>query len=131
VERALPRQFIDATERCDAAAAVAVAARDIRVTMSPYPYRYDGVDTLSPLLARVFGPDREGDWRLVPTMANRMPTAAGCLRRDGDTEFRALTFDMLRTGDGKIREITTFGPALSARVGPPRTISGAARVRAT
>ena len=30
-------QFIDAHERCDAAAAIAIAAQDIRITMPPYP----------------------------------------------------------------------------------------------
>ena len=35
-ERELLNQFIDAHERCDAAAAVAIAARDIRVTMPPH-----------------------------------------------------------------------------------------------
>src|SRR4030081_3600087 len=34
-ERSLLEQFIDAHERCDAAAAVAIASRDIRVTMPP------------------------------------------------------------------------------------------------
>src|SRR5262249_47782369 len=60
-------QFIDAHERCDAAAAEAIAARDIRVTMPPYSYCYDGIDAIAPLLDRALGQGREGDWRLVPT----------------------------------------------------------------
>ncbi|HSK97123.1 MAG TPA: RNA polymerase subunit sigma-70, partial [Euzebyales bacterium] len=36
-ERALLERFIDAHERCDATAAVAIVAADIRVTMPPYP----------------------------------------------------------------------------------------------
>jgi hypothetical protein len=55
---------------------------------------------------------RDGDWRLVPTTANRMPTAASYLRRPGDTEFRAFKFDVLRIEGGAIAEITTFGPSL-------------------
>ena len=55
---------------------------------------------------------RDGDWRLVPTCANRMPTAASYLRRPGDSEFRAFKFDVLRIEDGAIAEITTFGAAL-------------------
>jgi RNA polymerase sigma-70 factor (TIGR02960 family) len=111
-ERELLARFIDAHERCDASQAMAVAATDIRVTMPPYPMLFDGIDALAALLERGFGPEREGDWRLVPTMANRMPTAASYLRRHGDSEFRAFKFDVLRVEDGAIAEITTFGPDL-------------------
>jgi len=46
-ERDLLAAFIDAHQRCDAAAAVAIAARDIRVTMPPYRLRYDGVAAIA------------------------------------------------------------------------------------
>jgi RNA polymerase sigma-70 factor (ECF subfamily) len=111
-ERALLEQFIDAHERCDAAAALAIASKDIRITMPPAPYCFEGLEALRPLLERAFGVDRDGDWRLVPTTANRMPTAASYLRRPGDTEFRAFKLDVLRIEGGLIAEITTFGPSL-------------------
>ena len=41
-ERALLDGFIDAHQRCDAEAAIAIAARDIRVTMPPHPFRLRG-----------------------------------------------------------------------------------------
>ena len=66
--------------------------------------------------------DRDGDWRLLPTRANRMPTAASYLRRPGDTEFRAFKLDVLRIEDGAIAEITTFGPALFPHFGLPATL---------
>ncbi len=110
-ERALLRQFIDAHERCDIAAAVAIAAQDIRIAMPPYPMRFEGLAEVLPLLERAFGEERDGDWRLVPTQANRMPTAASYLRRPGDSKFRAFKFDVLRIENGSIAEITTFGPA--------------------
>jgi RNA polymerase sigma-70 factor (ECF subfamily) len=121
-ERELLDQFIDAHERCDAAAAVAIAAQDIRVTMPPHSLCYDGVDAIAPLLDRALGPDREGDWRLVPTGANRMPAAASYLRRPGDSEFRAFKIDVLRTDGRLIREITTFGATLFPVFGLPPTI---------
>jgi len=111
-ERALLERFIDAHERCDVAAAVAVASKDLRVTMPPHPFCFEGLDSIAPLLERAFGPDRDGDWRLVPTMANRMPTAASYLRRPGDTQFRAFKFDVLRIEGGAIAEITTFDASL-------------------
>jgi RNA polymerase sigma-70 factor (TIGR02960 family) len=108
-ERALLARFIDAHERCDAAAAASIATQDIRITMPPYPHCYEGLETIAPLLERAFGQDRDGDWRLVPTQANRMPTAASYLRRPGDSQFRAFKLDVLRIEHGAIAEITTFG----------------------
>ena len=75
VERELLERFIDAHERCDAEAAVAIAAKDLRVTMPPYPWLYDGLDMVAPLMERAFGEEREGDWRLVPTHGE--PDAGG------------------------------------------------------
>src|SRR5271163_2747758 len=40
-ERALLEQFIDAHERLDAAAAIALAAQDLRITMPPHPQSFD------------------------------------------------------------------------------------------
>src|SRR5262245_23972786 len=122
-ERELLDQFIDAHERCDAAAAVAIAARDIRVTMPPYSLCYDGLDAIAPLLERAFGPEREGDWRLVPTAANRMPAAASYLRRPGASVYRPFKIDVLRVGGGLIGEITTFGAGLFPVFGLPPAMS--------
>lgn len=121
-ERELLDRFIDAHERCDAAAALSIAAEDIRITMPPYPMCFDGRDAIAPLLERAFGPGREGDWRLLPTRANRMPAAASYLRRPGDIRFRAFKLDVLRVEDDLIAEITTFGPALFAELGLPEVL---------
>jgi RNA polymerase sigma-70 factor (TIGR02960 family) len=121
-ERALLERFIEAHERGDAAAAIAIAAQDIRITMPPYPYCYEGLEMLAPLLKRAFEEERDGDWRLLPTLANRMPTAASYLRRPGDSEFRAFKLDVIRIEKGAIAEITTFGPALFPAFGLPPTL---------
>ncbi len=118
-ERVMLDQFIDAHERGDVEAAAAIAARDIRVTMPPNPMCFDGIDALRPLLVRAFGPDRDGDWRLVPANANRMPAAASYLRRPGDREFRSFKLDVLRMQDGAIAEITTFGYSRFPQFGLP------------
>jgi RNA polymerase sigma-70 factor (ECF subfamily) len=123
VEQELLERFIDAHERCDAAAAIAIAAEDIRVTMPPYPWFFDGVGELADQLEKAFGEERDGDWRLLPTRANRMPTAASYLRRPGDTVFRAFKFDLLRVEDGVIAEVTTLGPELFETFGLPETLS--------
>jgi len=118
-ERRLLQLFIDAHERCDAAAAVAISAQDLRITMPPTPYLFDGLASIEPLLDRAL---REGEWRLLATSANRMPTAASYLRRPGDSEFRAYKFDVLRVERGHIAEITTFGPKLFPQFGLPLTL---------
>ena len=115
-ERELLEKFIDAHERFDAAAAVAISARGLRITMPPNPFFFQGLDEIAPLLQNALA---EGDWRLVATSANRMPTAASYLRRHGDSEFRAFKFDVLRIEDGKIAEITTFGVELFPAFGLP------------
>jgi RNA polymerase sigma-70 factor (ECF subfamily) len=118
-ERELLARFIDAHERMDAAAVASIAAQDIRVTMPPNPMVFEGLAGIQPLLERAFGPGRDGDWRLLPTSANRLPAAASYLRRPGDTAFRAFKLDVLRVLDGRIGEITTFGYALFPRFGLP------------
>jgi RNA polymerase sigma-70 factor (ECF subfamily) len=121
-DRALLAGFIDAHERGDAKAAVAIAAQEIRITMPPYPYLFEGIDVIAPLIAKAMSDEDGGDWQLVPTWANRMPTAASYLRRPGDTEFRAFKFDVMRINDGLIAEITTFGPELFPAFGLAPTL---------
>jgi RNA polymerase sigma-70 factor (TIGR02960 family) len=118
-ERALLDAFIAAHERGDAALAVSIAAEDLRITMPPAPMLFEGLGVIAPLLANAL---REGEWRLLPTTANRLPTAASYFRAPGDTIFRPFKFDVLRVVDGKISEITTFGPALFPQFGLPTTV---------
>ena len=121
-ERELLSQFIDAHERLDGAAVARIASAQIRITMPPYPWRYEGIDAIRPLLVRAFGPDRDGDWRLLPTAVNRMPAAASYLRRPGDTQFRQFKLDVLRVEGDVIAEITTFGPASFPALGLPAVL---------
>jgi RNA polymerase sigma-70 factor (TIGR02960 family) len=118
-ERLLLEAFIDAHERADAAAAAALARDDIRVTMPPHPWCFEGLEATRPMLEE--GLTAPGEWRLVPTWANRQPTAASYLRAPGDTEFRAFKLDVLRVEGGRIAEITTFGATLFPAFGLPAT----------
>jgi RNA polymerase sigma-70 factor (TIGR02960 family) len=119
-ERVLLQRFIDAHERADAAAAVALAAEDIRITMPPHPFVYDGLEAMRPLVEQ--GLTEPGEWRLVPTSANRLPAAASYLKARGDSEFRAFKVDVLRIARGRIREITTFDASLFEAFGLPPTL---------
>jgi RNA polymerase sigma-70 factor (ECF subfamily) len=119
-ERALLEGFIDAHQRADAAAAVALVREDIRITMPPYPWLYEGLASLRPLLQRALS--EPGEWRQLPTTANRMPAAASYLRDPGGSGFRAFKLDVLRVEGGLIAEITTFGTALFPAFGLPPTL---------
>jgi RNA polymerase sigma-70 factor (TIGR02960 family) len=118
-ERDLVEQFIAAHERCDTEAVMAIAARDLRVTMPPLPYCFDGADAIRPLMANAAA---MGEWRLSPVGANRMPAAASYLRRPGDSEFRAFKFDVMRIEAGTIAEITTFNADLFPAFGLKPTL---------
>ena len=118
-ERGLVEQFIAAHERFDAEAALAIAAKDIRVTMPPLPYCFDGREALRPLMGDAAA---MGEWRLVPVGANRMPAAASYLRRPGDSQFRAFKLDVMRIEAGMIAEITTFNAELFAALGLEPTL---------
>jgi RNA polymerase sigma-70 factor (TIGR02960 family) len=121
-ERRLLEGFIWAHERGDVSAAVALMREDVRVTMPPYPWCYEGVVAVTSLVEGGTGPRGPGDWRLVPTRANRQPAAASYLREWKDTEYRAFKLDVLRVHDGAIAEITTFGAGLFPAFDLPSTL---------
>jgi RNA polymerase sigma-70 factor (TIGR02960 family) len=118
-ERELLEQFIAAHERLDAQAAIALAGQDIRITMPPHPVSFDGRDVIRTLMADAA---EMGDWRVLPVAANRMPAAAGYLRRPGDTRFRAFKLDVMRIQDGQIAEVTVFNAELFPAFGLPSAL---------
>jgi RNA polymerase sigma-70 factor (ECF subfamily) len=63
-----------------------------------------------------------GDWRVLPAAANRMPAAAGYLRRPGDTMFRAFKLDVMHMEAGQIAEVTVFNAELFPAFGLPPTL---------
>ena len=119
-ERALLQRLLEAHERADVAAAVALMRDDVRVTMPPNPWLYEGVDMVRPLLEK--GLPGAGEWRLVLTRANRMPAAACYLRPRDDTEFRAFKLDLIRLEGGLVAELTTFGSTLFPAFGLPEVL---------
>jgi RNA polymerase sigma-70 factor (TIGR02960 family) len=121
-ERALLMRFIAAHESGNLEDAVSVMREDIRVTMPPAPYRFDGIDAVSALFVSGTGANGPGEWIVRPTSANRMPAAACYLREPGEQRARIFKFDVLRVVDGAIAEITTFGPALAEQFGVPEYI---------
>lgn len=125
-DRALLAAFIEAHERQDPVASLAVIRADIRVAMPPNPRLFTGRDMLAGLVAHAFDRSVFGDWKLLPTAANRMPAAASYLRRAGGDAYLPFKLDVLRTGGGLIAEITTFDASLFDRFGLPASLPATA-----
>jgi RNA polymerase sigma-70 factor, ECF subfamily len=121
-ERQLLQRYMDAHERADSGAVVAMLHEQARFTMPPEPTLYDGRDAVAEFFEHAFGEGRPGEFRLVPTYANRMPAAANYIRRPGDDTYRAMSLDVLRFADGRLAEITTFVPELFPAFGLPPTL---------
>lgn len=118
-EKELLARFIDAHERMDAEASLAMVREDIRITMPPNPMFFEGRGDMREL----FREAREmGEWRLIPAWVNRMPAAVSYLKRPGDTAFRPFKVDVLRADGDQIAETTTFDARLVAWIGLPATL---------
>jgi len=122
-ERAVLAAFIDAHQRGDVAASVALMSKEIRITMPPLPNCEVGIDVVAALLPKAFDRESWGEWRLVAAWANRQPAAVSYLRRPGDTQFRAFKVDVLRVRGGLVEEITTFNADLVEAFGLPQILA--------
>jgi RNA polymerase sigma-70 factor, ECF subfamily len=109
-ERALLERYMDASERGDDVAIVALLREDARFTMPPEPFVVVGNEKIvASWVEGGFGADWFGDFRCVVTRANMQPAVAFYLRRPDDSEYRAFAVDVLRIEDGEIAEVTAFG----------------------
>ena len=126
-DRALLTAFIEAHERQDPIASLAVIRDDIRVSMPPNPGLFTGREAVAGLMALAFDRSIFGEWKLLPTAANRMPAAASYLRRADSDVYLPFKLDVLRIGGGMIAEITTFEATLFDRFGLPPSLPATAR----
>src|SRR5215212_9759394 len=101
-ERRLLDAFIDTHERGDVDAALELIADDVRVTMPPLPYLYEGREEVAALMRGALVDEPMGEWRLLPTRANHQPAAASYLRRPGETTWIGFKLDVLRIEVGSI-----------------------------
>jgi RNA polymerase sigma-70 factor (ECF subfamily) len=120
-ERAVLQRYMEATEQADAAALAELLAEDARTTMPPIPAWLEGREAIMTAIVQGLAPEF-GQWRLLPTWANRQPAAACYLRRPGETEYRAFSIDVLRVEHGKVVEITAFSAELFPAFGLPATL---------
>ncbi|HEU4919794.1 MAG TPA: RNA polymerase subunit sigma-70 [Candidatus Limnocylindrales bacterium] len=125
-EQAVLRRYIEASERADAQAFVALLRDDVRQTMPPLPVWWDGKEAVAALNVRFFEDESIGPIRALAVAANRQPAAAFYLREPGDTAFRLIAIDVLRVEDGGIAEIDTFDAARCPGFDLPATLPGGA-----
>lgn len=124
-ERALLQRYMDAHERADAPAVAELLTQDARLTMPPHPFSYDGRAAIMTLTEKVFDPASEryiGQWRYLPTRANRQPATAAYVRRPGDTLYRPQVLDVLTIASGRVTEVTAFAPSLFPSFGLPAVL---------
>ena len=122
-EREVMRRYIDASERADLQSLAALLRDDVRCAMPPQPGTYLGREALIELWRpAITGPQAFGEFRMIPTGANRQPAAATYVRRAGDDRYRPLAIDVLRIEDGLVAEVTTFGPRWFPRFELPATL---------
>ncbi len=122
-ERAALQTFMNAFERRDADALAAILREDARQMMPPAALWFDGRGSIIALHREgPFAPGSKGDFRMLPTSANRQPAAACYFRPPGASEYRLVGLNVLRIEGGKIAEITSFGPDLCAAFGLSPTL---------
>lgn len=121
-ERTILQRYMEAHERADMNVLADLLREDVLLTMPPHPMWFVGRASIMAFTADVFDPSSpmyHGDWRSLPTYANRQPAAAHYVRLPGDTVYRAQVLDVLRVEDGKVAEITAFVPDLFPAFGLP------------
>jgi RNA polymerase sigma-70 factor (ECF subfamily) len=117
--REMVDRYVDAWERADVDAVVAMLASDGAMTMPPLPTWYRGREAVTAFLkAEVLRSDKR--WRVVPARANGQ-LAFGNYRWDEEREtFKPRSISVLTLDPEGIAEITTFlGAELLPRFGLP------------
>ena len=133
--RDVVERYIDAWERGDADAILAMLAEDARFAMPPLPTWYRGRDAIGAFVRDFALMDR---WRLVPARANGQPAFGTYAWDESKRDYTALGLDVLTLDGTQIAEVTSFvtpetrGPArdrfaaeVFARFGLPDRVTGA------
>jgi RNA polymerase sigma-70 factor, ECF subfamily len=103
--REIAGRYIDAWERADVDAILAMLAEDATFTMPPLPTWYRGRDAIAAFLTRFALQDR---WRLLPARANGQ-LAFGCYAWDTEQRsYTALSLDVLTLDGARATEVTSF-----------------------
>jgi RNA polymerase sigma-70 factor (ECF subfamily) len=121
--RELADRYVEAWERGDVDAVVALLAEDATLTMPPRPTWFRGREAVATFL-RGWPLASGRRWRTVPARANGQ-LAFGHYQWDGDEGvFMPHDVEVVVVHDGRIHEITAFlGPEVAGRLGLPEAIA--------
>ncbi|MEU4607406.1 RNA polymerase subunit sigma-70 [Kribbella sp. NPDC023972] len=111
VEQELLRKYMAAWDAADPAALAALMHEDVRLTMPPYPFWFEGRTTAHRVLAANLDPSGNtyrGTWRFLPTTLNHQPTLAAYLRTPTQPTFHPFGVDIFRIEQSLIAEITAY-----------------------
>jgi RNA polymerase sigma-70 factor, ECF subfamily len=116
--------YVQAWERHDVEAVVAMLAEEATLTMPPQTNWYRGRDAVAAFLAA--HPLEEGRrWRIVPTRANGQLAFGHYIWRDEENAFVGREISVLTLRGTQIEDMTVFRmPELIARFGLPATLTG-------
>jgi RNA polymerase sigma-70 factor, ECF subfamily len=113
--RAVVEGYMDAMDRCDVDAVVAMLAEDATWSMPPMSTWYRGRDAIVPFLTE-WPLSGEWRWRRIPAHANGQAAVGSYSWYEETQSYRPFALDVLTLGaDGRISEITAF----VTRVAPP------------
>jgi RNA polymerase sigma-70 factor (ECF subfamily) len=120
--RELLHHYIDAWERDDVPAIVAMLAEDVTIEMPPWSAWWRGRDTAEAIL-RLSEPGCYQAWRFVPVQANGQLSCASYGYKDG--RYEAVAINVMTLREELIRVSTGFvTPALFPRFGLPEVLPG-------
>jgi RNA polymerase sigma-70 factor (ECF subfamily) len=116
-------RFVDAWERDDVDAVVALLTEDARLVMPPLPTWYRGRQQVADAL-RAHGLTGALRWRLIPAAANGQAACAAYTRDEQAGTYTPHCLHVLTLRDKRIEEITAFlTPATFERFALPAALS--------
>jgi RNA polymerase sigma-70 factor, ECF subfamily len=120
--RGVVEQFVDAWERADVDAVVAMLAHDATIAMPPHPTWFRGREAIETFLSS--GPLAPGTrWRVLPTSANGQIAFGEYRWAETTKRFAGRRLTVLTIANALISDITAFGaPELLARFGLPEQL---------
>jgi len=122
---AMVDRYVDAWERSDVDAVVAMLTKDARITMPPLPSWYSGREAVATFLrAQPLSAGKR--WRLVRTSANAQPAFGAYLWDEAAGIFSLHDVIVLTLRGSEIEEITAFlDPGVLRHFGLPESIGSA------
>jgi RNA polymerase sigma-70 factor (ECF subfamily) len=124
-EQEILKKYMTAWESADPAALASLMHEDIRLTMPPYPFWFEGRADAVRSLAPNLSPTYRGHWRFLPTSTNRQPALAAYLKPLGHPTYDLFALDIFRMEQGLIAEVTAFETTDFERFGLPAHLASA------